>query len=153
MPSVFHIRGRLDIANQSIDWLNDTIKVMLVKSTYVDSNLRDFVDDGTANDPLSHECDATNYTGGFAGAGRKTITSKTITRNNGANRVEYDCAAITWTALGGAVNNTIGGVVFIKEITDDTASIIIGFDDGVANQATNGNDFVYTPNANGIFHQ
>lgn len=124
------------IADGTLALLTDTIKAMLVDSTYVGNRDDDFVDDGSANDPQSHEVSGTGYTGGFGGAGRKTLASKTLTEDDANDRAAFDAADTVWTGL---TVGTIGGVVLIKEITNDAASLIIAFLDAT-DLVTNGGD-------------
>lgn len=138
MASGAYSRGILNVLNGTIDLDTTALKVALVKSTYPFDPDQPFVDDGTANDVASHEADATGYTGGFAGAGRKSATV-TLTEQTANNRVVVKIADLTWTALGGAANNTLGGAVLLREITNDAASIPIAFFD-FTDVATNGGD-------------
>lgn len=109
---------------------------MLLKNTYAEDPDHDFVDDLATT-----ECDATGYTGGFAGADRLT-TAVTITEQTASNRVVTIFADKTWTAIGGATNNTLEGQAIIREITDDTASIPIVFVLFSAALTTNGSDIL-----------
>ena len=147
MASGFTMKGRQLIAGQTLDLTGAAVKVMLLKSTYSHSQTRDFV--GDASGFAASECDATGYTGGFAGADRLTLTTPVWNRDDGNVRMEFDFVDVTWTALGGAANNNLGGVGLVKEITSDAASPAIGFDD-TNNVDTNGGDIIYAPNAEGM---
>lgn len=153
MSSSVHTHAKKEILDNTLDLLTDTIKCMLLKSTY-DSNDDpdvDFIDDGGANDPIDHEADCTGYTGGFAGAGRKTLASKATNIDDANNRVEFDFADVAFGALGNGTNNTLGSFAIIKEITNDAASIYIASDD-VADKPTNGGTITYAVNAEGMVH-
>lgn len=140
MASKWYGKGLLKVADRTVDYAADTIKIMLLKSTYTYSADHDFVDDVV-------EFDGTGYTGGFNGASRKTLASKTITEDTTNDRIEFDAAdPSAWTGLNGA---TIGGAAIIKEITNDAASILIAFLDP-ADLVTNGGDVTLTFNAEGI---
>lgn len=128
------------MVNGTIAFSSDTIKAILVNDTYTYDADHDF-----ANDVSSNELTGTGYTGGFGGSGRKTLASKTITNDTTNDRVEYDFADITWTALNAG---TIGGVVLVKEVTNDAASPIIAFLDP-NNLVTNGGDVTLVINAEG----
>lgn len=117
-------------------------KIMLVKTTYAYNADHTFVDDGTSGDPSSHEIVATNYAGGFAGSGRKTATL-TWQSNNTANRVEAAIASLTWSTIGGATNDTIGGLVLYRSNSTDGNSRLIAFLDP-ADTPTNGNNITFT---------
>ena len=123
------------------------IKSMLIKDGYNSdsgSQLPDqeFVDvSGTTTDLANWECAATGYTGGFAGADRLTATIVT-TEQTANNRVVTIITDQTWTAIGGATNNTLEGVALIREITNDTLSIPIVFLLFSATLTTNGSDIL-----------
>jgi hypothetical protein len=118
-----------------------TIKSMLLKNTYPEDPDQAFVDDGSANDLASHECDATGYTGGFNGADRLT-TALTTTEQTASNRVVVIPADKTWTAIGGVSNNTLEGVALIFEVTNDAASIPVVFLLFSVALTTNGSDIL-----------
>lgn len=132
--STAYTNGIENILNGTIDLDTDTIKSMLLKNTYTEDPDHDFVDDLAAQ-----ECDATGYTGGFNGADRLT-TAVTITEQTSNNRVVTIFADKTWTAIGGASNNTLEGVALIHEITNDAASIPIVFCLFSSTLTTNGSD-------------
>lgn len=141
MPSTAFTRGVLNILNGTIDLDTSTVKMMLLKSTYPEDPDQPFVDDGTSNDLASHECDATGYTGGFAGADRLT-TTVTLTEQTSNNRIVSIFQDKTWTAIGGATNNTLEGVAVIREITNDSASIPIVYLLFASTLVTNGSDIL-----------
>ena len=138
MASGWFSQGLLRTLDGTIDLDTSTLKLMLVDTGYTYDPDHEVVDPGT-NDAadLSHnEVVATNYTGGFGGAGRKTAVV-TMQKSNASNRVEIAIGDLTWTSLGGATNDTVGGSALIREITNDTQSIPIGFFD-VTDTPTNG---------------
>ena len=107
-----------------IDWLVDTIKIMLMKSAYtpdVDANI--FVADITANELT---------VGGYA---RVTLATKFSTKDNANNRTDYGADNPVWAAL--AAGETIGWAVIFKQVTNDADSTLIAVLDG-ADVATNG---------------
>lgn len=158
MADLFYLESRKSIVNGEIDLMSDTnIKVMLVNNNYTEAQTHQFVAAGGANDPDDAEITATNYTRGYGGAGRKTLANgnKTLTVNSGSSRVEFDYNLdLTWTALGGAVNDTIYGAILIKEGTaDDTTSRLIAYFDFSAQPVpTNGGDVSLAWNSAGILH-
>lgn len=132
----------------TLDLDTDTIKVMLLRNTYTPNPDHKFVSDINAN-----ECNATGYTGGFNGASRKTLASKTVTENTTTNRAIFDAAdPSAWTALGGATNNTLRYCAIIKEITNDAASLVIAVLDFGSDYTTNGGDFTVQFSADGILY-
>jgi hypothetical protein len=111
-----------------------SLKFMLLKTSYSFNPDHEFVSSLT-----SHEIVATNYTGGFGGAGRKTAGTPTVVKDNTNDRAHVTFADKTWTALGGASNDTIGYVALINEVTNDAASPIVGIWD-LTDTTTNGSD-------------
>jgi hypothetical protein len=141
MASGFYNQALADILTGSIDMDSNTLKIMLVDASYTYDPDHQVVDNGAndATDPSFNEIVATNYTGGFAGAGRKTATL-TVSKQDANNRAVITIGDLTWTALGGATNDTVGGAILIKEITNDTSSRVIAFFD-LTDTPTNGGDF------------
>ncbi len=145
MASGFTQKGKLGVADQSIDIVGGAaIKIMLVDSTYVHSNTDDFVGDNAA----AKEISVTGYVGGFAGAGRRVPASRALNRDDAGFEIEFDFADEVWTSLAAGV--TIGGVVLIKEITNDAASIVIAYDELSGNVPTNGGNITYVPSSEGM---
>jgi hypothetical protein len=133
MASGAYTRGVLSVLNGAIDLDTTACKCGLAQSSYApnknESSLTTFA---------SSEATCTGYTGGFAGAGRKAATIS-LTENAGTNVVTV-FTDLTWTALGGATNNTLGYAVVLREVTNDAASIPIAFLNFTANLTTNGSD-------------
>lgn len=74
-------------ASRRVDWVNDTIKVALVKSAYTpNQDEHDFWDDVSAN-----EVEGTGYT-----AGGKTLAEKAATYDAASNTVRLDAADVSW---------------------------------------------------------
>lgn len=83
----------INVFDEEVDWLADTIKVMLVKNTYTpDQDAHDYLDDISAS---TNETTATGYT-----AGGYTLASKTNTVDSANNLVKFDAADVTWTITG-----------------------------------------------------
>jgi len=150
MASLVYNAAKKEIGDGTIDLVNDAaIKVMLVNSTYTPNADDLVVDAGGASDAIDAEITATNYTGGFAGAGRKALGGKAWAQDDANDRAEFDANDLTWSAIGGAANDTIVGAIIIKEITDDTQSRLIAYIDH-ADTTTNGGDFTIQWNAEGV---
>jgi hypothetical protein len=123
-----------------------TLKVMLLKNSYTLNPDHKFVSDLT---PGTHEASVSGYTGGFGGAGRKTLSGKTITEDTTNNRATFDATdPATWTALG--AGNTLRYCAIVEEITSDAASRVIAVLDFGSDYITNGGDFSVAFNAAGI---
>jgi hypothetical protein len=134
MASGAYSRGVLNVLNGTIDLDTTTTKVGLAKSTYSPDP-----DESSLTTFASSEADCTGYTGGFAGAGRKTATV-TLTEQTASNRVVGIIGDLTWTGLGGASNNTLGFAVWLREITNDAASVPLAYLQFSSNVTTNGSD-------------
>lgn len=137
-------KGKYLILSDSISLSSDTLKVMLVTSSYTFDKTHNFVGDVSSN-----ELSVSGYTGGFAGAGRKTVASKTFTEDDTNHRAVFAVADITWTSL--AAGQTIGGAILIKEVTNDAASPLIAFFD-LTNTATTGANVTLDFSSTGLFY-
>lgn len=148
MATFVYNKAAEEIATGTIDLLNNTIKAMLVNSTYSPSRTDLVVDAGGANDALDAEISVSGYTGGWGGSGRKALTTKSLTVDQSYNRAEFDAANLTWTALGSGA--TIAAMILIKEgASNDTTSRLIAYLD-VTDTATNGGDITFTFDNEGI---
>ena len=107
--------------------------------------------EGGGNDPDDAEVSVSGYTGGFAGSGRKTLASKTVTVDDTNDWAKLDAAdftgGTTWSAL--ASGETIAAAILIEEITNDAASVLLIYLDA-ADLATNGSDMDLSFHANGL---
>lgn len=140
--------GQLVLVNGTIDLTTiataGTLKAMLVSA----------IPAQTANSVAAlTEIVATGYTGGHAGASRLALAvgNLTFTREDGSLQVRALYGAnLDWGNLGGAVNDTIVGIVIFAELANDAASIPLGFSD-IPDRVTNGTQFLYTPPSDGLF--
>lgn len=144
MASGAYVHGIRQALDGTYNITSATLKVMLVKSAYVFSQTHTVVDDGTLTSTCLHanEIVATNYTGGFGGAGRKAATIA-ISEDMTNTRVVLTFTSITWTALGGATNDTVAAAALIRESGADTTSVPIAYFQITATP-TNGSDFTLT---------
>jgi hypothetical protein len=73
-----------------VDWVNDTVKVALVKAAYTpDQDKHDFWNDVSAN-----EATGTGYT-----AGGKELAGKTLTYDEATNTIRLDANDVAWAGL------------------------------------------------------
>lgn len=145
MASMWFDSGLLKILNRNIDWVSDTIKVIILKATYTPSKDHVFVSDLT---PGTNEVGSTGYTGGFAGAGRKAIASKTIALDSANHRVVLDAAdPSAWTGISGA--DAWAYAALWKPVTSDADSPLIALCDP-SDLVLNGSDVNLVFNASGI---
>ncbi len=136
MASTAFSRGVLKVLDGTIDLDTTATKVGLAKSTYAPDP-----DESALTTFASSEADCTGYTGAFGGAGRKSATV-TLTEQTASNRVVAIITDLTWTALGGASNNTLGYAMWLREITNDASSVPIAALAFSANVTTNGSDIL-----------
>ena len=130
--------GSTGINDGSIDYLTDTIKVMLVTAvpSQDDDNLSGLT-----------ELNVGGYAPGFAGAGRKTLAGKTVTNDDTLNRSIHDATDPTaWTLAAGG---TVVGAVIYKHLTSDAASTPLFFLD-TGSIPTNGSTLTLQFHADGI---
>lgn len=140
MPNSFYTTGLKEVVDGTIRLGTDTLKLMLVNDDYVFDSELDAIDNSEddTSDPSFCELDATNYTAGHGGAGRKTATiSVEADKTEGLARVVI--GDVTWTALGGTTNDVIGGAILVKENANDAAARPIAFFE-VSDLPTNGGD-------------
>lgn len=134
--------AKTDFVAGDLAWDSDDIRVGLLSGASVpagclDPDLNDVA--GLLAVSGAVECAATNYA-------RKTTSSRTATKDTANDRANMDFANITWTALGGAVNETIRAAFTYKEGASDAARRLISVHELTATP-TNGGDFtVNTPN-------
>jgi hypothetical protein len=133
MASGAYSRGILSVLNGTIDLDTSPTKIGLAKSAYAPDP-----DESALTTYAASEADCTGYTGGFGGAGRKSA-SITLTEQTANNRVVAIIGDLTWTALGGATNNTLAYAVWLREITNDAGSVPLAFLN-FTNFTTNGSD-------------
>lgn len=135
MASKNYDAGMAGIANRSIDFITDVLKVMLIGTatpyTFDQTHAAMTV-------PAASELSVTGYVGGFAGSGRQTLASKTITNDTTNHRTVFDAAdPAAWTLSTGG---TVAAAIVYKHLTSDALSIPIFFLDN-ADTPTNGSTF------------
>lgn len=136
MASFITNLAKAKFADGTIDWDASTIKVTLVDSTFNGTEDSDYLSDtNIASGPS--ELGGTNYTRGYAGTIRKTITTPYATQDDTNNRANIGADNITWTAIQ---DGTAAGVLVFKNGTsDDTDAILIAHID-ITPVVTNGGD-------------
>ena len=127
----------------TVSFTADTIEVILVKSTYTFN--KDHTNTAYAAAEISG---VSGYTGGYGGAGRKVLASKTITNDTTNDRTVYDAADPSAWTLG--AGDTIGGIIVGEKGTaDDTTATPLWFLDP-ADLVTNGSTVTLAFHADGI---
>lgn len=94
---------------------------------------------------------STEYTtaGGYT-AGGKTLASKTVTQDNTNDRMAFDAADITWTALGLTASATPSHAIVWNDTPVAPADPLICYI-VLGSTSTNGGDFTISLNATGLF--
>jgi hypothetical protein len=134
MASGAYSRGIHNINTGVIDGDTTATKIGLAISTYAPDP-----DESALTTFAASEATATGYAGGFGGAGRKAATV-TFTEQTANNRDVAILTDLTWTALGGATNNTLAYAVWLRELTSDALSTPLAYLNFAANLTTNGSD-------------
>jgi hypothetical protein len=119
------------LSGGTITWASDTIKARLVASSVTPTK------------------DDTTMTGYTAIGTDQTLGSKTKTKDTTNDRIVFDAADPTWTAVAGG--STVGWVAIFKFVTNDAGSTPIAILD-ITDTATNGGDITIAFNADGIFY-
>jgi len=118
----------------AIDLNSDTIKIMLVTSSYSP----DFGAHGHKSD-VTNEVSGTNYT-----AGGNTLGSLSLTQTGGT--IKFDAADTSWSSA--TITNARGAVIYDDSVTNDPLIAYIDF--GSDFSSSNGT-FTIAFNAGGIF--
>lgn len=142
MASFVYTRAKKNIADGTIDLDTHDIRVLLVK--VAGSTTTDTEADAATISAFTTlgELVATDYA-------RKALANEAVNEDTGNDRAEFDADDVTWTALGGAANDTIGAAVVYKHVTNDTDSIPIAYID-LTDTPTNGGDVTIQWNVEGI---
>lgn len=105
-----------------------TLGVMLVKPTYAADPDQAAIDDGTTNDPASHELTASGYA-------RQALAGAVIGKDLITDFAYLDATDTVFGAL--LLGDTIGGIVVYKEGASDTVRVPLFFYD-IPDTPTNG---------------
>ncbi len=132
MANAVYPKGKKAILDGDVDFLTDTIKIVLVDATYTYSTAHDFLDDIAAGDRVATSA---------------ALSSKTTT--DGA----FDAADVTFTSLTG---NTVTSWVLFKDTGSAATSQLIAYFDtvsggGALSFTPNGGNFTLSFGASGIF--
>ncbi len=123
-------------AARRVDWVGDTIKVMLCTASYTpDQDAHDFKDD------ITNEITGTGYTAGGA-----TLASKTITYTGASNREVLDAADVAWTTA----TFTARYAVVYKDTGSAATSPVLCVIDFGANETVTAGTFTIQWDAEGV---
>lgn len=138
MADVIFNSFKKGLMDGSLDLANDTIKVMLVTSSYSpDADLHDFKDDVTG------EVSGAGYT-----AGGEALSNKSVTQDNTDDEGVFDADDVTWS------NSTITarGAVIYKDTGVAGTSPLICYIDFGADKSSDNADFTIQWNSEGILN-
>lgn len=139
MASVIYNSFKRDIMNGAIDLDTDTIKVMLVTSSYTPD-----ADAHTKRSDITNEVSGTGYSAGGA-----TLANAAVTADNTDDEGVFDADDASWanatiTARGAVLYKSRGGASSADEL-------ICYFDFGADKTSTNGT-FLITWNSEGLLN-
>lgn len=138
MANVIYNNLKELLLEKSIDFVNDTIKVMLVTSAYTpDQDAHDMKDD------VTNEVTGTGYTAGGA-----TLANKTATQDDTDNEGVFDADDVVWASS----TITARGAVIYKDTGTASTSPLIAYIDFGADIVSTAEDFRITWNAEGILN-
>ena len=129
----------------AVEKVNDAaanLLILLIKTAESDALMKDRA---TVAAVLtgSTEADFTNYA-------RKTAITGTVTVDNTNDRADLDCPDQTWTAAGGALNNTLAKlIVAYQDSAADTGRVPLTAHDFVV--TTDGSDLIAQVAAAGFY--
>lgn len=121
---------------KKVDWLNDTVKVMLCTSTYTPDQ-----DAHVFKSSVTNEVTGTGYT-----AGGQTLASKTLTYSSATNTTTLDAADTVWPAS----TLTARYAVIYSDTGTAGTSPLIGYVDFGADVPSSGSNFTLTWDPSGL---
>jgi hypothetical protein len=133
-------KAKEQLLNATLDLDTNTIKIALFKTDPTATADMNFMSELT---PGTNECDATNYV-------RKTVTLAAAENDTDDKAYLTISGNLTWTALGGASNNTVVAAALMKDAGGaDSANLFIAWLD-ITNTPTNGGDFILSWTSNRV---
>lgn len=153
MANFWYNTGKLRMwagATGEVDLIVNTIKVMALQGDTGESTDSEFIGDVITAGAV--EVTSTGYTGGYGGAGRKTLGSKALAVDQVNDRAEFDCADVTWSAISQAGAEQWVALLIVKEVTSDALSPVLAHIDTATGLplTPNGSDITLTINAEGL---
>lgn len=138
MSSIIYNAFKHKVALQQLNWASDTIKVMLVGLAYSPNPDHGFVSEIAAN-----ELAGSGYT-------RKTLTGKSITKDNSSDLVRLDADNVSFSNINAG---TFAGAVIYQQVGGDDSTpgddVLILFID-TPNVQTNGTDVTIEFHQDGV---
>jgi hypothetical protein len=134
--------GNQSIIDRDIDLAANTIKAMLVNSTYTPDKDDQFIDTGGASDAVDAR---------LSGTTDQTLANKVIGKDTTSDFSYFDADDVVFTAV--TTGQTAVGVVIYKDTGTPTTSKLIAYLD-ITDTPTNGGDITIqfaAPASGGIF--
>lgn len=139
MADVIYNSFKRDIMNGAIDLDTDTIKVMLVTSTYtVDQDAH------TKRSDITNEVVGTGYS-----SGGSALANKAVTADNTDNEGVFDADDLSWTT---STITARGAVLYKSRGGADTADELICYLDFTTDKVSTAGTFTISWNAEGILN-
>lgn len=130
----------------AVDLLAANIRAALMKVSYSpDIDSHDHWDDSGVS---SAEIVATGY---VADGDGRNLATKTMTRVDANDRIQFDADNLTFPSIGGAVNDIFDTILLMKWTGTPSTSPMLAYME-VASTATVGGDVTLTWDADGILH-
>lgn len=136
MADIIYNAFKKNLTNGSIDLDSDTIKVMLVSSSYTPSQ-----DDHEYKSSVTNEITGTGYTAGGA-----TLANKSVSQDNTNNLAKFDADDVVWTSS----TITAYAAVLYKDTGNAATSPLIAYLDFTENKSSSNSTFTILWHANGI---
>lgn len=130
--------GQLELNGDLVDWVNDTIKVLLLQNTYTYDATDRYVADLT---PATHEHDG----GGYA---RVTVGSASLALRADGVGVKFDSDDVVFSSLAAGTAD-IRYAAFYRHVGGDADSKLLFIVDFGSDQTPNGSDFQVIAPSNG----
>jgi len=137
MANAVYNSFKRDIANGSIDLDTDTIKVMLVTSSYSPD-----IDAHTKRSDITNEVSGTGYS-----SGGSALANKTVTADNTNDRGKFDADDLSWST---ATITARGAVLYKSRGGASSADELICYVDFGSDITATAGTFLITWHANGI---
>lgn len=140
MASLVYNAAKITLSDGStIDWVSDTVKVMLVTSSYTpDKDLHDFRDD------VTNEVVGTGYS-----AGGMALVNKAHTQNDSDDRAVFNANDLVWST---ATITARAAVLYKSRGGASSADELIAYVDFLADKSSTAADFTIQWHADGIFY-
>ncbi len=119
MADVIFNQCYVELLSAGINFASDTIKAMLMKTSYVaDIDTHEHYDDVSSEELAA---------GGGYTTGGETLTSKTVTKDDVNDLAKFDAADVPWAA---ATFSTIGAILYRDTGTPATSAVVCFLDFG-----------------------